>query len=165
MFYEYRYISPSYLLLLYHSLTNSIWSWILMTCQDSTHPGRSSWHPLHASNHSIVYVYRTSWNVHFCLKSHSLYWLHVPPQGDRREYVLVKLEAQLYQADFSMIWFEKWTRATNQWFQWLKKKSTTPSCNGPIPAQKIQGNSVPGTVFSHTMPKMDFYYSHRFSWG
>ena len=29
-------------------------------------------------------------------------------------------------------------------------------------AQKSRGNSV-GVVFSHTMPKMDFRYSHRFS--
>ena len=29
-------------------------------------------------------------------------------------------------------------------------------------AQKIRGNSVPGAVFSHTLPKMDFYYSHGF---
>ena len=42
--------------------------------------------------------------------------------------------------------------------------STTPSCSGPIPAQKSLGNSVLGVVFSHTMPKMDFRYSHRFSW-
>ena len=34
----------------------------------------------------------------------------------------------------------------------------------PIPAQKSRGNSVLGVVFSHTMPKMDFHYSHRFSW-
>ena len=38
------------------------------------------------------------------------------------------------------------------------KTSTTPSCSGPIPAQKI------GVVFSHTKPKMDFHYSHCFSW-
>ena len=47
----------------------------------------------------------------------------------------------------------KWTRT-----------STTPSCSRPIPAQKSRGNSVLGAVFSHTMPKMDFRYSHRFSW-
>ena len=41
--------------------------------------------------------------------------------------------------------------------------STTPRCSGPIPAQKSRGNSVLGVVFSHTMPKMDFHYSHRFS--
>ena len=41
--------------------------------------------------------------------------------------------------------------------------STTPRCSRPIPAQKIQGISVPGVVFSHTMPKIDFYHSHRFS--
>ena len=40
---------------------------------------------------------------------------------------------------------------------------TTPSCRGPIPAQKTRGNSVPGIVFSHTMPKMDSRYSHRFT--
>ena len=48
----------------------------------------------------------------------------------------------------------------------LKKLSTTPSCSGPIPAQKIRGNLVPGprAVFFHTIPKMDFYYFHPFSW-
>ena len=30
-------------------------------------------------------------------------------------------------------------------------------------AQKSRGNSVPGVVFSHTMPKIDFYHSHRFN--
>ena len=30
-------------------------------------------------------------------------------------------------------------------------------------AQESQGNSVIGVVFSHTMPKTDFHYSHRFS--
>ena len=45
----------------------------------------------------------------------------------------------------------------------IKKTSTTPSCSGPISAQKSWGNSVLGVVFSHTMPKMDFHYSHRFS--
>ena len=44
------------------------------------------------------------------------------------------------------------------------KTSTTPSCSGPIPAQKLRGNSVLGVIFSHTIPKMDFCYSHRFSW-
>ena len=42
--------------------------------------------------------------------------------------------------------------------------STTPSCSGSIPAQNSRGNSVLGVIFSHTMPKMDFRYSHRFSW-
>ena len=46
----------------------------------------------------------------------------------------------------------------------LNLTSTTPSCSGPIPAQKSRDNSVLGVVFSHTMPKMDFRYSHRFSW-
>ena len=34
------------------------------------------------------------------------------------------------------------------------------------PGTKDMGNLVPGprVIFSHTMPKMDFYYSHRFSW-
>ena len=45
----------------------------------------------------------------------------------------------------------------------IEETSTTPSCGGPIPAQKSRGNSVLGVVFSHTMPKMDFHYSHRFS--
>ena len=40
-----------------------------------------------------------------------------------------------------------------------KETSTTPSCSGPIPAQKSLGNSVRGVLFSETMPKMD----HRFS--
>ena len=42
-----------------------------------------------------------------------------------------------------------------------KKKSTTSSCNGPIPSQKSRGNSVLGVIFSHTMPRMDVHYSHR----
>ena len=37
-----------------------------------------------------------------------------------------------------------------------KKTSTMPSCSGQIPTQKIQGNSVPGAVFSYTMPKWIF---------
>ena len=41
--------------------------------------------------------------------------------------------------------------------------STMPSCSGPIPAQQSRGNSVLGVVFSHTMLKMDFHYSHRVS--
>ena len=32
------------------------------------------------------------------------------------------------------------------------------------PGTKVTGNSVLRVVFSHTMPKMDFRYSHRFSW-
>ena len=43
------------------------------------------------------------------------------------------------------------------------KTSTTPSCSGPIPAQKSRCNSVLGVVFSHTMHRMDFHYSHCFS--
>ena len=31
------------------------------------------------------------------------------------------------------------------------------------PGTKVRGNSVLGVVFSHTMPKLDFRYSHRFS--
>ena len=50
-------------------------------------------------------------------------------------------------------------RITNK----IKKTSTTPSCSGPIPAQKSRGNSVLGVVFSHIMPKKDFRYSYRFS--
>ena len=42
--------------------------------------------------------------------------------------------------------------------------STTPSCSGPVLAQKSRGNSVLGVVFSHTIPKMDFHFSQRFSW-
>ena len=30
-----------------------------------------------------------------------------------------------------------------------------------IPTQQIWVNSVPGGVFSHIMPKIDFYHSHR----
>ena len=41
--------------------------------------------------------------------------------------------------------------------------STTPSCSGLIPAQKIWGNAVPGVVLSHTILKLAFHYSHRFS--
>ena len=39
-----------------------------------------------------------------------------------------------------------------------EETSTTPSCSGPIPAQKSRGNSVLGAVFSHTMLKMDFLF-------
>ena len=46
----------------------------------------------------------------------------------------------------------------------LSKTSITPSGSGPIPAQKIRGISVPRVVFSHTMPKIDFYHSHRYRW-
>ena len=42
-------------------------------------------------------------------------------------------------------------------------KTSTPSCSGPIPAKKIRSDFVPWTVFSNTMPNMDFYYSQRFS--
>ena len=42
--------------------------------------------------------------------------------------------------------------------------STMPSCSGPIPAQKSWDNSVLAVVFSNTMPKMDFHYSHCFIW-
>ena len=54
--------------------------------------------------------------------------------------------------------------------QWLNilKTSTTPSCSGPIPAQKSfdksQANSVLGDIFSHLMFEMNFYRFHRFSW-
>ena len=47
---------------------------------------------------------------------------------------------------------------------WLRITSTTPSCSGSIPPQKSWANSVLGVVFSYTMPKMVFHYSHRFSW-
>ena len=42
--------------------------------------------------------------------------------------------------------------------------STTPSCSGPIPAQKSRANSVPGDIFSHLMFEMNLYHFHRFSW-
>ena len=45
----------------------------------------------------------------------------------------------------------------------VRRTSTTPSCSGPIPAQKSRGNSVLRVVFSHTISKMDVHYSHRFS--
>ena len=46
------------------------------------------------------------------------------------------------------------------------KTSTTLSCCGPIPAQRIWGNLVPGprAIFSHTISKTNCYYSHRLSW-
>ena len=40
-----------------------------------------------------------------------------------------------------------------------QRTSTTPSCSGPIPAQKSRGISVLGVVFSHMMSKMDFHFS------
>ena len=46
----------------------------------------------------------------------------------------------------------------------LKITSTTPSCSGPIPAQKSQASSVSGDKFSHLMFEMIFYHLHRFSW-
>ena len=46
----------------------------------------------------------------------------------------------------------------------LKRTSTTPRCSRPIPAEKTQGNSVPGAVFSHKMSKIDFYHFHCFTW-
>ena len=49
-----------------------------------------------------------------------------------------------------------------------KKTSTTPSCSGPIPAQKIRGNSVAGGVISINMddggPEMKCTYFHRNCW-
>ena len=48
---------------------------------------------------------------------------------------------------------------------WFKlQTSTTPSCSGPIPAQKSRANSVPGDIFSHLMFEMNLYHFHRFSW-
>ena len=32
--------------------------------------------------------------------------------------------------------------------------------SGPIPAQKIRGNSITAAVFSYTMLEIDLYYSH-----
>ena len=65
---------------------------------------------------------------------------------------------------FSVIHINWWERKKWQKKYHTQKTSTTQSCRGPIPAQKSRGNSVPGVVFSHTMPKMDSRYSHRFSW-
>ena len=61
------------------------------------------------------------------------------------------LDGEVYGAD-------KQTHKQNK-----QKTSTTPSCSGPIPAQKSRCKSVLGVLFSDTMPKMDFHYSHRFS--
>ena len=47
----------------------------------------------------------------------------------------------------------------NTLHQMIYKTSTTPSCSEPILAQTLQANSVPRAVFSHIMPKMDFYYT------
>ena len=51
-------------------------------------------------------------------------------------------------------------------FQRQKKQqtSTTPSCSGPIPAQRSRENSLPGAIFSHIMFEMNFYHFHSFSW-
>ena len=46
----------------------------------------------------------------------------------------------------------------------IYRTSTTPSSSGPIPAQKLQANSVPRDIFSHLMFEINFYYFHRFSW-
>ena len=77
------------------------------------------------------------------------------------------LESSFIQGPRSGIWFHP--KNINQlYMKYIKyltfcETSTTPSCSGPIAAQKSRGNSVPGAVFSHKMPKMDFHYSHRFS--
>ena len=39
------------------------------------------------------------------------------------------------------------------------RTSTTPSCSGPIPAQKSRVNSVPGAIFSHLMFDIFFIIS------
>ena len=53
---------------------------------------------------------------------------------------------------------KRWTECLT-----IIETSTTPSCNESIPAQILQGTSEPVPVYSHTMPKMDFYYFHRSS--
>ena len=42
------------------------------------------------------------------------------------------------------------------------RETITAPSNGPIPAQKLRVNPAPKAVFSHLMPKMHFYYFHRF---
>ena len=51
---------------------------------------------------------------------------------------------------------ENYRKSTRRADSLIRKTSTTPSCSGPIPAQKSRGNSVPGVVFSLTMPKNVF---------
>ena len=43
-----------------------------------------------------------------------------------------------------------------------KKKHNT-ELQRADPGTKVKGNSVLGIEFSHTMPKIDFHYSHRFN--
>ena len=48
-------------------------------------------------------------------------------------------------------------------FQDLQNDKHNAELQRADPGTKVTGNSVLGVVFSPTMPKMDFRYSHRFS--
>ena len=58
---------------------------------------------------------------------------------------------------------ELYRHTEQKWFKINTYSVYTPSCSGPIPAEKIRGNSVL-SIFSNTMPKMDFYHYHCLSW-
>ena len=73
------------------------------------------------------------------------------------------IKRQVSEIRESLLWFRKFKKKTNK--KKTKKTSTTPSCSGPISAQNIRGHSLQRAVFSHTMPKIDFWYFPRFSWG
>ena len=88
-------------------------------------------------------------------------------------YTLVNMWGVSLQKGLTPFWIESeivqsarcfMVRTINHLTLKLIRTSTTPSCSGPILAQKSRDNSVLGVAFSHTMPKMDFRYSHRFSW-
>ena len=51
-----------------------------------------------------------------------------------------------------------WALLTQTQSYWMLKErtSTTPSCSGPILAQKIRGNWVPGSVFFHIIHQPPF---------
>ena len=53
--------------------------------------------------------------------------------------------------------YEKTPQQTKN-VNYIRKTSMMLSYSRPIPAQKMRENSVPGAVFSHIMPKIDFNY-------
>ena len=54
--------------------------------------------------------------------------------------------------------------ANTLFYNYFIKQAQRQAAAGRSRHKKSQGNSVLGVVFSQTMPKMDFHYSHRFSW-
>ena len=129
----------------------------------------------------MKYIFKN--NKHICIATEQSAWLYIPITIFNQIILLIikfpiihsKLMSNMYVflhihsiiLDTHLFCFAITTCNVNAKFyrelQDIVKTSTTPSCSGPIPAQKSRGNSVLGVVFSHTMPKMDFRYSHRFS--